>query len=284
MKLATTTGDFGSFVTCQQQAMAYAHQAGFRYLDYNFGMDYQHRNGVYGADVAAYYEDVKRQADRLGVQLVQAHSPMGAPIAEDNAVFIEDTLKCVDACGAWGIPNLVVHSGYAMGLSVEETFERNRAFYRPLLQRAEQYGVHILVENFNKMCIEGMYWVDDAPDLLAMIEYVDHPLFGAVWDTGHGNLQPRPQEEALRLLGGHVRALHVQDNDGKGDLHVAPYCGTLDVESLMRGLREIGYNGYFTFEATRMFAGAPLSVRIEAERLLYTLGKDLLQKYGCFEE
>ena len=52
----------------------------------------------------------------------------------------------------------------------------------------------------------------------------------------------------------------------------------------MRGLREIRYHGYFTFEATRMFAAAPLSVRIEAERLLYTLGKDLLQKHGCYEE
>ena len=87
-------------------------EAGFRYADYSFGMDYKDRSGVYGDDCVRYFDKLLAQAERIGIKLVQAHSPMGKPISDDNSAFLADTIRCVDACGAWGIPNLgEVHSG-----------------------------------------------------------------------------------------------------------------------------------------------------------------------------
>jgi sugar phosphate isomerase/epimerase len=224
---------------------------------------------------------------------------MGKPLAEDNAAFIADTARCVEACGAWGIPNLVVHSGYTPGLTVEQTYEQNKRFYTPLLECAEKYNVNILVENFNKMHVEGLYWIDNAPDLLGMVEYVNHPLFHAVWDVGHANMQEMPQDEALRMLGSHIRALHIQDNMGDHDSHLTPFLGTLSLDAVMNGLLDIGYNGYFTFEVGGIFlpankrrpyerdtrlARAPLALRLAMERYLYELGKCVLESYNCFEE
>ena len=221
------------------------------------------------------------------------------PLAEDNKQFIQDTIRCIDACGAWGIPNLVVHSGYVAGLTSKETFAKNKEFFMPLLERAEKYGVNILVENFNRMSIDGLYWIDNAPDLLGMIEYVDHPLFHAVWDVGHANMQAMPQDEALRMLGSHVRALHIQDNMGDKDTHLVPFVGTVNMDEIMCGLADIGYKGYFTFEVGRFFtpaekkrqysrsrllASAPIELRDAFERYLYELGKCILEKYNCFEE
>ena len=301
MKLATTTGDFGAYAKTQQERMDYISRAGFRYVDYSFGADYADRSGVYSADWRGHLDDVRRAADRLGLRFVQAHSPMGSPIrrGDYHAAFVEDTRRCVESCAILGIPNLVVHSGYEQGITKEECLERNRDFFMELLTYSERFGVNILVENFNKMCVEGMYWIDNAPDLKAMIELVDHPLFHAVWDTGHANMQDMPQDEALRLLGRHVYALHVQDNMGDTDAHIAPFFGTLNLDSLMHGLLDIGYKGYFTFEAGSMLLpgrrrrpyekdqrllNAPLGLRIEAERLLYQIGRYTLQAYGCFEE
>lgn len=299
MKLATTTGDFSAYTTSQAEAIAYIGEAGFSFADYNFCVDSDRHDGVYLADWRAYADDIKRQTDVCGVQLVQAHAPMGAPIAENNAAFIADTARCIEACAIWGIPNLVVHTGYAPGLSVEETFVRNKAFFTPLLQVAETCGINILVENFNKMCIDGLYWIDNANDLLALIEYIDHPLLHAVWDAGHGNLQEMPQHEQLKVLGEHVYALHVQDNMGDTDSHLPPFCGTLNLDSLMYGLTEIGYKGYFTFEAGSRFQSAAkrrvyaddtrlaqpsLALRKAEERLLYETGKYILSAYDCFEE
>jgi sugar phosphate isomerase/epimerase len=299
MKLATTTGDFGGYTNSQIQALRYVREAGFQYADYNFGMDYKHRNGVYSEHYEEYFAQVNAAAAEIGVRLIQAHAPMGTPLNDPDGSFLADTLRCVDACGAWGIPNLVVHSGYAHGLTVEQTFDANKAFFMPLLQRAEQYGVNILVENFNKMSVPGLYWIDNATDLLGLIEYVNHPLFHAVWDAGHANLQEMPQDEELRLLGSHVRALHIQDNRGDHDAHLLPFLGTMSMDAVMHGLLDIGYEGYFTFEVGGIFstaeqkrpfakdsrlAKAPLSLRLAADRYMYELGKCVLTEYGCFEE
>ena len=299
MKLATTTGDFGGYTNSQIQALRYVREAGFQYADYNFGMDYKHRNGVYSEHYEEYFAQVNAAAAEIGARLIQAHAPMGTPLNDPGGSFLADTLRCVDACGAWGIPNLVVHSGYAHGLTVEQTFDANKAFFMPLLERAEQYGVNILVENFNKMSVPGLYWIDNASDLLGLIEYVNHPLFHAVWDAGHANLQEMPQDEELRLLGSHVRALHIQDNRGDHDAHLLPFLGTMSMDAVMHGLLDIGYEGYFTFEVGGIFstaeqkrpfakdsrlAKAPLSLRLAADRYMYELGKCVLTEYGCFEE
>ena len=297
MKLATTTGDFLQYTDSQAVALEHIRRAGFRYADYNFGGDYNMRNGVYSGDFDRYTDEIARAADGLGIKLVQAHAPMGKPL-EDDGSFLSDTLRCVDACGAWKIKNLVVHSGYRRGLSPEETFEENKAFFLPLLDRAEKYGVNILVENFNKMNIDGLYWIDNAPDLLRMIECVDHPLFHAVWDVGHANMQEMPQDEALGLLGKHVKALHIQDNMGDKDSHLTPFLGSLSLDAVMNGLMDIGYDGYFTFEVSAFAPAAkrrrsscddrllqaPIEIRDAFERYLYELGKCILEKYNCFEE
>lgn len=297
MKLATTTADFSAYTDSQAVALRYLREAGFRYADYSFIKDYERRNGVYSEKFDRYVNEIAQTAAETGVTLVQAHAPMGRPLAD--AQLLEDTLRCVDACGAWGIANLVVHTGYLPGLSREETFERNRAFFLPLLDRAEAYGVNILVENFNKMDVEGVYWIDNAPDLLSLIQCIDHPLCHAVWDVGHANMQEMPQDEALRLLGGHVRALHIQDNTGDRDTHLTPFLGTLNLDAVMHGLEDIGYDGYFTFEVVNVFgpaekrrsypqdtrlATAPLELRLAFERYLYDLGKCVLKQYGRFEE
>ena len=299
MKLATTTGDFHSYTHDQVACLRYIREAGFRYADYSFGPDYSTRSGVYAKDHEAYFQKIRQACIEIGIGLVQAHAPMGTPLCDPDGSFLADTLRCVDACGAWGIPNLVVHSGYAHGLSKEQTLTANKAFFSPILQRAERYGVNILVENFNRMCVPGLYWIDNATDLRAMIDLVDHPLFHAVWDAGHANLQEMPQDEELRLLGSHVRALHIQDNCGDTDSHLMPFLGTMSMDALMHGLQEIGYNGYFTFEVGGIFtrpehkrqygadtrlAKAPLELKRAAERYMYALGKCVLEAYGCFEE
>lgn len=299
MKLATTTGDFFGYTASQAESMKCIKNSGFHFADYNFGCDYGNRTGVYSDNYKEHFENIAKAAQELDIKLIQAHSPMGKPLDPDNGQFIADTIRCVDACGAWGIQNLVVHSGYSYGLTPKETFSRNREFFMPILEAAEKYGVNILVENFNKMSKEGLYWIDNAPDLLAMIECVDHPLFHAVWDTGHANMQDMPQDEALRIMGSHVRALHVQDNMGDRDSHLTPFLGTLNLDSLMNGLIDIGYNGYFTFEIGGIYtpaskrriyekdtrlAKAPIELRLAYERYIYELGKTVLSAYGLFEE
>lgn len=302
MKLATTTGDFSGYNVSQFDSLRYIREAGFRYADYNFHLDYLRGDGVYLKDFEHYFAAIREHSEKIGIKLVQAHAPMGDPIGSeqclDNSHFIRDTLRCVDAAGAFGVENLVIHSGYRMGISKEECFRENREFFLKILERAERFGLNILVENFNKMCIDGVFWIDNAQDLFDFIEYVDHPLLHGVWDVGHANLQSMAQEDEIRILGSHLKALHIQDNDGAKDDHLTPFLGTLDLDSVMRGLAEVGYDGYFTFEVGRVFRkrdenkdlsqtsplrSAPLQLKRAYEGYLYELGKCILEAYGKFE-
>ena len=105
--------------------------------------------------------------------------------------------------------------------------------------------------------------------------------------------------EQLAILGSHVKAIHVQDNLGDDDFHLAPFFGTTNFDSVMKGLKDIDFKGYFTFEACsipvsgyrrRKFEGselllnAPLSVKLKTEALIYEIGKAILEAYDCFEE
>jgi len=300
MKIVTTTRDFLQYTTDALESMKYIKQAGFKYVDYAFDVDYDYKKGIFGED-DFYLDKVKNTVKELELCLVQAHAPYYSFIFDkDISHLIEATIKCVKACSEFNIPVLVVHTGYQRNLSKEETFQKNKEFFVPILEAAEKCGVKVLAENFNKMEFDDIYWIDNATDLKEFIEFVNHPNLYAVWDAGHANLQEMSQCEELKILKDYVLALHIHDNNGDADRHMVPFTGTMSVDSLMQGLVEIGYKGYFTFETENIFRNynqnrrictdesrllkVPIDLRIKAEKMLYEIGKTILQAYDCFEK
>jgi hypothetical protein len=77
-----------------------------------------------------------------------------------------------------------------------------------------------------------------------------------------------------------------------------PYTGTLNLDDLMCGLKEIGFNGYFDFEVTALkttdrrrefekekrLAEPTVEMQDIIERFMYCVAKQCLQRYDCFEE
>jgi sugar phosphate isomerase/epimerase len=243
---------------------------------------------------------IKALADELKMEFVQAHSIGGNPLnPQETDYILAATIRSIEICEMLGIKNTVVHNGMAPGLSKAQWFQKNKEFYEKLFPTMERCGVNVLCENSTKANMGDLYYVNSGKELLDFVEYVDHPLIHACWDTGHGNLQETTQFEALNILGKDAYALHVQDNFGKQDQHLVPFCGCMDMDSLMRGLNSIGYNGYFTFESTNFFL--PKSMRKEqfadgvlkspsleikglSENLLYEIGKFILTSYNQYEE
>lgn len=306
MKLATTTSDFAKYGLTAEESIIAINQAGFRYIDYSFGCDYQTHSGFYGNDWQSHADKMIRLSEKLGIKFVQAHSPMGQPFGDDEHTFrfIEDTKLSIKSAAYLGIPNIVVHSGHISGITKEQNFEQNKRFYYELLPVAEEVGINILTENYNTMWDPNTYWNDNAVETAELCDYINHPRLKVCWDTGHGNLREHTnknlsQREALDLLGNRVYALHVQDNYGMDDDHIIPGFGTLCIDSLMYGLKDINFDGYFTFEADGIPSGSwrkqkfqedirchilPLEIRMDLEKTLYKVGKFILTSYDCFEE
>ena len=71
---------------------------------------------------------------------------------------------------------------------------------------------------------------------------------GVCWDFGHANISGVRQSEGLRYVGKRLKVIHINDNGGMDDQHLAPFTGNVDWVDAMKGLSEIGYEGVFNFE------------------------------------
>lgn len=276
------------------------HRAGFRHFDLAFPGSPNYNAGS-DIELEVLVKKLSEIKSKLGIDFVQSHAPGGMPLADDDAArkLIELTKDNIRACHKLGIPYLVVHPGFLKDISKDEYFERNKRFYDELLTVAEEYGVCILAENFYKMSHENIFWIDNATDLLTLVELVDHPLCQAVWDTGHANTQEASQSEEIATLGGHLLATHIHDNMGDCDAHLNPFFGTMNMDDLMQGLMSVGYKGAFNFETCPKFLSpkkrrgfdgeqrlyeVPQSVCLSAQKMLYEIGKATLEAYGVFED
>ncbi len=300
MKLATTTGDFWGYCRNYKECVEYVCEAGFRYIDLSMYTVEKDDPLLLREDWRAYAEMLKQTAGTHGAKFVQAHSPGGNPLKMDDAydVLLHATIRSIEVCGVLGIPNIVVHSGMLPGISKEEYFEKNLAFYKKLFPAMEKWNVNVLCENSTKVNTRDMYFTNSGEDMLSFVKYVNHPLFHTCWDTGHANLEGNQYDEILRL-GKELYAVHINDNRGVRDEHLIPYMGTLNMDEIMRGLIDVGFDGYFTFESSSVLlseawrkkdavkdaciAKPKLFMQKMLEKIMYDIGTHILQQYNCFE-
>lgn len=302
MKLATTIGEMYAFTKTPSEAVRQYEGTGFRCLDYSFyNVAKNPSNPFMGEDWRDQILEAKAAAEELGFTFVQAHAPDCALRGEGMERGLLATVRSIEACGMLGIRNMVIHSGffpeYKYPQDAQAYFRANEPFMRALIPAMEQHGVSILFENTTaKHCRDGLYFPIHGQDLRDFVEFMDHPLFGAAWDVGHANMDGLDHEQEIMAMGNVLRAIHVHDNDGGRDQHLAPYVGCTDYDALMRGLLRSGYQGYFTFESDSFFKcgkragqGGPLSqptleIKRAAVSMLYLIGKTMLSAYDVYED
>ena len=304
MKIATTTGDFAHYAENDILRIRELHAAGFRYADldmYTFTPDCVYMSDEWRDAVKA----LKTESERLGMRFVQAHSQGGNPLDgdADKVKFILDaTVRSIEICHELGIPNTVVHCGFEKGPSRDGWFEKNREFYKKLYPVMEKYGVNVLIENSTRANMGDRYFCNNGRDMREFLDFLDHPLMHACWDTGHGNCEGSQYDEII-TLGDELYAIHYNDNHGQKDEHLMPYLGTLNHDEVINALIDCGYKGYFTLEASsslikekhwpytrrgyekdKRLAGPETFMQRELEGLMYRVTKHMLCSYGVFEE
>lgn len=307
MKIATTTTDFGAYCNTDEERIRQLHRAGFRYIDL----------GIYGKTPDSPYmrddwtdavDKLKNVADELGMQFVQAHSPIGNPLSDDPShvdMVVKSTIRSIEVCQMLGIKNTVSHGGKIEGISKEEYFDRNKAFFEKLIPTMEKCGVNVLCENSSTVNSGTKWCLKNGKDMREFIEYVDHPLFHGCWDTGHAN-QEGSQYDQILALGKELYAIHYNDNHGVTDDHLIPFFGRLNHDEIMNALLDVGFKGYFTLEChwtlihynqvtgprnrcakegvTLKLSEPQLFMQQHLEALKYDTAKWMLEQYDLFEE
>ena len=88
------------------------------------------------------------------------------------------------------------------------------------------------------------YLYNTMADLKTLVERVNHPNLGAMFDTHHAHIEEKSQAEALKTIAPVLKHVHISENDrgtpGEGQVHW---------DLVFDALKEIHYNGWVTIEA-----------------------------------
>jgi sugar phosphate isomerase/epimerase len=97
-----------------------------------------------------------------------------------------------------------------------------------------------------KFCLEPRVGeiVSTTDALLRLMDAVDADNFGAVLDTGHLHAQKEILPLSVEKLGGRIYYLHVSDNDGQTNQHLALGRGTVDWDGVFLALKKHGFSGH----------------------------------------
>ena len=139
-------------------------------------------------------------------------------------------------------------------------------------ERAAALGITIGVEHFPGTALPS------AAETLAFIEAIDHPNLGLLFDIGHVQISDEDPAGVIRRAGNRLAYVHLDDNDGKGDLHWALLDGILTVGTLrdmFLALKEIDYAGAVSLELSPQLED-PFQALQRSRQIVLECGSDYL--------
>jgi sugar phosphate isomerase/epimerase len=109
-------------------------------------------------------------------------------------------------------------------------------------------GVRLCLENHYPFDYQGKHELGDRPeDFLALFERAASDTVRFCLDTGHAHMT-RNAADFLRRLGTCLGCVHLADNHGEHDDHLAPGEGTIDWPVLLRAIAATGFRGPYVLE------------------------------------
>lgn len=189
------------------------------------------------------------QADGLGLICHLPTFVYTADLTESlRRASVAEMRRSLDVAVNLGAMKVVLHPSRVagMGAFVMDVVKSHAfAFLEQIVTAAQSLDVTICVENMfphNRLGVEP----DDFEEIFASF-----PSLQLTLDTGHANIEDRRGRRLNELVvrfGERISHIHISDNLGQRDDHLAVGQGTIDFPRLVRHLDAIGYNDSVTLE------------------------------------
>ena len=260
-------------------------ECGFDALDFNFSDYCFEGSPLAGNGWKEFIVQIKNICDHLGMVISQIHSPFYMIIDDNKNKGFEDmmTLRSFEACSMLGSKWAVIHSkSFKEGMN-RDNYEKTKLFnierVRKLCGQAKEFGIGIALENifsFNDELVNN--GVNQTSDIIQTVDESGCDNLGVCLDTGHAFYDSINPAEAARDYNQRLKVLHVHDNSGKSDQHVAPFVGRINWAEFMKALHEIKYNGVFSLEIHNYVQRMPKELIDDAVLMSYKIAKHLVEK------
>ena len=261
--------------------------AGFDALDVGLWHYCSDRRYLLRDDWEKGLDEICAAAAETGLPVNQTHGDTMTGMQWDDPAYprraehFEMLFRCIEGARRLGAKYMVMHPynlPHKPLYSVKENREACIAYLAPYIEAAKKAGICIAVENmvdFGRK--HRRYCGGDIYELIDLVDTINDPSVGICLDTGHANISGINPAAAVRAIGKkRLFCTHINDNHAqKGlDEHLFPYFGDIDWASVVRALKEIGYENDFSYEA----CVTPIPDEFRPAWLRYTveLGRHLL--------
>lgn len=215
----------------------------FEMVDYNYQKKYffETDHPLSGRNYLAFARRLKQIGLDNGIVCNQTHAPSPTP-----EMYWKRAIECTAEAGG---EICVIH------VEGNGTPEENAERYLEILPFAKSCGVKIATENLYCWDEEKQKASPGAcgtpENFLAHLRAANDPYLVGCLDIGHAEMRGvgTSAVEMIKALGPALRLLHLHDNDLQHDSHQLPFTMQIDFNPIMKALKEIGYDGYFTLEA-----------------------------------
>ncbi len=264
MKTSTELGSPKRLVG-EERAIELIAQAGFDAWDYTMTdmakFDWRtdrilpSTSPLLNSDYLAFARKLRRVGEDNGIRCNQSHAPF--PV---RFKAVKDLLKrSIEITAEVGGDICVIHPDN------DKTPEQNAETYLEILPFAKSAGVKIATENmwnWNAALDHALPAAcSNHENFLAHIKAVNDPYLVACLDIGHAEMYGLNTSsiDMIKTLGKSVQSLHIHDNDKRHDLHKIPFSESIEFSGIVKALKEIDYDGYFTLEVDSYFDGKDVS-------------------------
>lgn len=175
---------------------------------------------------------------------------------ETNIEYINDIQRQIELCAKYDIHIAVLHEtkGDASDLALPPSQHAIDSMNK-ILQAAKKNKVKIALENLDAPNFEHFTF---------LLDNIKSDWLGLCYDAGHHNLY-KPDFDILEKYGDRILAVHLHDNlmdweygyDYTRDLHMLPFDGKIDYDTVCKKLAKTPYNNVIMLELHKLSCGEP---------------------------
>jgi sugar phosphate isomerase/epimerase len=277
------------------KSIDYLINGGFKKISLDFSMVYSGRDlESYGMGEDKDYNvawkifgDFVNRCEQKSLNIAIANAPFlpsGTKRFDLNGLLADITAKCIEYCGDIDCRYIVVPPIFA-GLSRENAWNENHDYYMRLGRIALQHNVKILIKNlvanYNGRLVRGVCsepyeaaeWIDK------LNAEIGSECFGFCLDTCICNICCQDLYEYIVAIGKRIDAVVLRDSDGSRESRRLPFTCTCynqlqtDWLSLIRGLRQIGFDGVLIMDYSESKRFWPLKLKKQFLALANDIGE-----------
>jgi sugar phosphate isomerase/epimerase len=217
-------------------------------------------------------EDIQPRIHHLNLQVSCLAASFGIPegvaLDSEDALSTDQALTYTQKALEYG-KNLGANVAYLVpgADGSADALSRYAHSYTTLADQASALGIKLCIEHFPGSAFPT------ASATLNFIRGIDHPNLYLLLDIGHTQISNEDPAEVITSAGPKLGYVHLDDNDGQGDLHWSLTDGVQTENSLRQtfeALQKIQYNGPVSLELSAKLAN-PLEALIRSRELVLNI-------------